>query len=241
METVIAVGIVAILLSSFIVIFGPTAKGIRGSISTQLADGLASALERDLVTLRDQENGDQVGSQNVKTGFDKGFHLLKDSDKDDSAILVYQYRGQMASSRADGTAEPWDQKLDQKVSVGVDYSLFSIVRRVDEFTAGNVDMENEMNAIDGPIFLVKLNQLIFDANNNGLIAGTPGKVQFQDENGAYKDASQPADYSDAVIAISADFYQLPSTSVGYLSSPEYRKFFVKPGLPAFSRNLAIRR
>ena len=51
METLLAIAVVAVLLSSFLAVFGPATSGIRQSISAQDADRLASALEHELSIL----------------------------------------------------------------------------------------------------------------------------------------------------------------------------------------------
>ena len=56
LETVIAIGVLAVLLTGFMIVFAPAAAGIRKSINVQEADRLASSLEQELVTLR---TGDQ--------------------------------------------------------------------------------------------------------------------------------------------------------------------------------------
>src|SRR6186997_3210493 len=86
LETVIAIGVLAVLLTGFMVVFTPAAEGIRKSINVQQADRLASALEQELVTLHDKS---------YPTGFDKSYEWIKDSDKAASALMVYQYRGQI--------------------------------------------------------------------------------------------------------------------------------------------------
>ena len=50
METVIAIGVLAVLLTGFMIVFAPAAAGIRKSINVQEADRLASTLEQELVT-----------------------------------------------------------------------------------------------------------------------------------------------------------------------------------------------
>ena len=44
MESVIAIGVVAILLTTFLAVFGPATQGIRRASSTQEADRLAATL-----------------------------------------------------------------------------------------------------------------------------------------------------------------------------------------------------
>ncbi len=69
LETVIAIGVLAVLLTGFMVVFAPAADGIRKSINVQQADRMASALEQELVTLAQRLKT----TADIKTGFDKAF------------------------------------------------------------------------------------------------------------------------------------------------------------------------
>ena len=52
METVIAIGVVAVLLTTFLAVFGPASAGIRRALSAQEAGRLTNSLERELSSLR---------------------------------------------------------------------------------------------------------------------------------------------------------------------------------------------
>ena len=51
-EVAIAIGMMAVMISSFMVVFGPSIKGIDKSLSAKEADRLTSALELELTTMR---------------------------------------------------------------------------------------------------------------------------------------------------------------------------------------------
>ena len=101
LETVIAIGVLAVLLTAFMYAFGPAMSGIRRSINSQEADRLASTLENELTTLR---SGQQ--SADIKTGFDKAFQWIKQANQASNALFIYQYRGDPSKHRVDGTLEP---------------------------------------------------------------------------------------------------------------------------------------
>ncbi|MEN9974751.1 MAG: hypothetical protein RLZZ282_757, partial [Verrucomicrobiota bacterium] len=48
-ETVIAIGVLAVLLTGFMMVFAPAAAGIRSSLSLHEADRLSSTLEQEMV------------------------------------------------------------------------------------------------------------------------------------------------------------------------------------------------
>ncbi len=225
METVIAIGVLAVLLTGFIAVFTPAAQGIRRSISAQQADRLATTLERELVTLRDgQLNG------TAATGFEKAFNWIDNADGAANAIFVYQYKGDPSNIRADGTPEPTTGDLGQP---GKDYTLQSIARRASE----TAEFQKDLGAIEGAIFYVKPIQLVYD--NDKMVLGTLGTVADPKTNAPVGAA---IDYKDAVIAFSAEFYSLPTKSPAYFQpSGGFTKRFDTATRPVFTRNLAVRR
>jgi prepilin-type N-terminal cleavage/methylation domain-containing protein len=224
LETVIAIGVLAVLLSGFMVVFTPAAEGIRKSINVQQADRLASTLEQELVTLRGNESG------TFKTGFNKSYEWIKDSDKSASAIMIYQYRGEMGGTpRPDGTPSPV-VSLTGKVP-GKDYMVIPMVRLKSDSL-----FNEDLRAVEGAVYLVKCTQLIFDAGE--LKLGTPGTIK--DPKGTTPSSSGD-DYPEAVIAFSADFHMMPAKTADYFSSAGFNTRFTTLKNPVFSRNLAVRR
>lgn len=221
LETVIAIGVLAVLLTGFMVVFTPAAEGIRRSINVQQADRLASALEQELVTLHDKK---------YTTGFNKSFDWIKDSDKATSALMVYQYRGALGGTpRADGTPEPVAALKDKLP--GKDYVVTPMVR-----LKSDSNFKADLKAVEGPVYLVKCTQLVF--NGGELKLGKPGAII--DPKGTTASTSG-ADYPEAVIAFSADFYQMSGKSEEYFNSAAFTSKFSTIKNPVFSRNLAVRR
>lgn len=225
METVIAIGVLAVLLTGFIAVFTPAAQGIRRSISSQQADRLATTLERELVTLRTGQS-----NNSAKTGFEKAFDWIDKADGATDAIFVYQYRGDPKDIRADGTPKPKNKIEGQP---GQDYTVQSIARRANE-----PEFKDDLKAIEGAVFYVKPTQLVYKTNE--MVLGTIGSIA----NKAGENPANPttaADYKDAVIAFSAEFYSVPSKAEAYITGAEFKKRFDTAKRPVFSRNLAVRR
>ncbi|MFD2257202.1 prepilin-type N-terminal cleavage/methylation domain-containing protein [Luteolibacter algae] len=225
METVIAIGVLAVLLTGFLAVFTPAAQGIRRSISSQQADRLATGLEQELVTLRP---GQETGT--IKTGFDKGFEWIKDAGNPNSALFVYQYRGDISSLRTDGTPEPMDAIEGQP---GVDYVIQSMVRK-----ANDPEFTEDLQAIEGTIFYVKPTQLI--RNEDKMSLGKIGEISNPKGENPAK-ASSASEYKDAVITFTAEFYGVPTKASSYLTGTKFRDRFNSARNPIFTRNLAIRR
>lgn len=231
METVIAIGVLAVLLTGFIAVFTPAAQGIRRSISSQQADRLTSTLERELVTLR---TGQEPTA--ATTGFEKGFAWLLEGNDATKAIFVYQYRGDPSDIRPDGTMEA---KAGISGQPGTEYIVQSVARRADDDL-----LQLDLSALEGPIFFVKPTQLVFSGNE--MILGTPGEianpVPLPVRDPAYPEKPTIADdYADAVIAFSAEFHGVPTKSYSYLTGTDFQERFTTVKNPVFTRNLAIRR
>ena len=134
METVIAIGVLSVLLTGFLIVFIPAADGIKKSIHAQDADRLVSALENELTTVRNDETDD------YSTGFAKAFDFIKGSTgpitdnqdtaagtKTDTSILLYHYRAKPGGGlRIDGTPPPVPSTAGLKA--GSDYVLMPMMR-----------------------------------------------------------------------------------------------------------------
>lgn len=218
-ETVIAIGVLAVLLTGFVIVFAPAAAGIKKSINVQEADRLASTLEQELVTSRGTD---------PTPGFSKAFQWIKESNAANTALLVYQYRGSLSSLRDDGTPAPVPDTSNKVV--GKDFAVLSMVRR-----KGDAKFTDDLPAVEGGVYLVKCTQLVFQAGE--LKPGTPGTIR--DPKGTA--VSQTADdYPEAVIAFSAEFHALQGKTPGYFGAPFTQRFSQLKN-PVFTRNLAVRR
>lgn len=244
LETVIAIGVLAVLLTGFMVVFAPAAEGIRKSINVQQADRMASALEQELVTLRPNEK-----TVDVTTGFDKAFNWIKQSSASTSndALLAYQYRGAISNPRTDdGTPTPVAASSGKP---GQEYVVVPMVRRLSD----TAKLRDDLAAVEGAVYLVKCNQLIFGAlptppGGTGLITGTAGQIKNPKPNSTPADPDYKAgpftkasDYPEAVIAFAADFFLMPAKTYNYFTSTTFKDKFPKLKNPVFTRNLAVRR
>ena len=235
LETVIAIGVLAVLLTGFMVVFTPAAEGIRKSINVQQADRLASALEQELVTLRKGEE-----STKFATGFDKAYQMIQDSMKKSSPelVFVYQYRGDLkAALRSDGTYTPY--KTTTGVA-GTDYTVVPMARRRVKIDGGtDSNFEKDLEALEGRVFAVKATQLVFGTGQ--LTLSTKEVIEDPSPGEPLLTGSTASGtYPEAVIAFSADFFSLPSSAYNYLKTGgAFDPTKLKK--PIFSRNLAVRR
>lgn len=224
LETVIAIGVLAVLLTAFLYAFGPAMSGIRRSINIQEADRLASTLEIELATLR---SGQQTGD--IKTGFDKSFQWIMQANEAATALFVYQYRGDPSKHRADSTLEP---VLKTGGIAGKDYIVLPMVRRLNDPL-----FLKDLDALQGVVFFIKCTQLVY-SKDKGLIPGKPGAISDPVDG---TPATKADDYKEAVIAFSAEFYSMPANNQAYFTGDSFKSKFKTVKNPIFTRNLAVRR
>ena len=227
METLLSIAVIAVLLTTFLAVFGPATNTIRRAISAQDADRLASALEKELSTLNESEVGE------FNTAFDKAFQWISDSGSLSNAVVLFNYRGD-TSQITQGNFAPY---TDTTGSPGEDFIVQSAVRRLG---GSSGDFQNLLEAVEGRAFVVSMSQLVQNANG-GLTAAAPGSGLVSSEGTTASDA---ASFEDAVIAFQADFYVLPATSFQYITntlSQGGADFSATLGQPLFSRSMAVRR
>ncbi|NWK57001.1 prepilin-type N-terminal cleavage/methylation domain-containing protein [Verrucomicrobiaceae bacterium N1E253] len=244
-ETVIAMGIITIMITAFMAAFGPAVKGIQKSISAKEANRLATTLEYELSILRfEEENSD--GAE-YTTAFEKAFEWIEESGTNDrdSYILLYQYRGDPDKVRDDGSLEPQADKSKQLP--GSDYVLQSVVRRLGD---DKVSEELQPGIVEGRVFFVRMTQLVFDNGELKLAGqdGVPGGLgQIIDPTEPRDTVTDHTDYPEATIAFQAQFYVLKSSVYSYvngtfdLDDDNNDGHPDATGKPAFVRNMAVRR
>lgn len=226
METLLAIAVTGILLSTFLAVFGPAANTIRRAISVQEADRLATALEQELSTLRQEEAGQ------FNTSFDKAFEWVSNSGSLSNATILFNYRGD--------TGQIVNGQLAPFVGVGSpgeDYIVQSVVRNLGDTGS---DLENLLQAVEGSAYVVQMRQLVQNANG-GLTPAQAGASLSSSQGNA---ATNAADFDDAVIAFQADFYALGSNTFGYINNTLRQggtDFTQILGEPLFSRAMAVRR
>lgn len=225
LETVIAIGVLAVLLTGFLAVFGPAAAGIRRAINVQEADRLASTLERELVTIRGGS------SASNSSGFEKAYEWIEGSYSAKDAIFVYQYRGDPGNPRPDGTLPVVATTTGQP---GKDYVVQPIARRLSDPL-----FVDDLKGVEGGVFLVKCLQLTYNDGGAAMEAKPSSKGSLSGLDGG--SSGSAANYPDAVIAFAAEFHSMPSKSPDYFSGSGFANRFQKELPPIFVRNLAIRR
>ncbi|MDB4544271.1 type II secretion system GspH family protein, partial [bacterium] len=97
-ESVIALGILVVLITGFLAVFGPAATAIRKTLSAEDASRLQSALEVEMSTIREGRE-EQLFDEPLAKAFD----WIARSHERGGTVFLYRYRGDIAESRPDGT------------------------------------------------------------------------------------------------------------------------------------------
>ena len=217
-ETAIAMGMVAVMISSFLVVFGPSIKGIDKSLSAREADRLTSALELELSVVRTGEyDDDPLTLDKFATSFEKAFLWIKRGNLDTkNPVLIYQYRGNPASVRTDGTLNPYPYNASNPGIPGVNYVIQTSVRRLnDTFHSSKIEAELAPGVLEGKVYYVRMTQLRYDANGDMVDTTSPNNITKLYPTHA--NTATPADYTDdAVLPFRASFYEVKPPIYTYI-------------------------
>lgn len=251
-ETVLAIAVVGLLMTTFMAVLLPARKSIQGSLSLQEADRVSSALSTELGTLRASER------QRYKTAFDKAFNWMRRTGEARNSILIYNYRGDLSKPpREDGSLKPFTGKASIPGSNSM-VSTSVILSELDR-----TRLEEDYKAIVGPVFVVRMTQFVWNKSATNEKTQTDSQ-RYGGRGGKYVLANQPASISNpyregqqiatpdtfmynpankdetpwgAEVLYMAEFFQMPTVQPQALKTLSYEKM----RKPVFTRNLSFRR
>lgn len=254
-ETVMAMAVVGLLMTTFMMVLVPSRNSINSSIAIQEADRLTSALTAELAVLRDTER------QKYNTAFEKAFDWMQKTKAANTSILVYNYRGDLSqTARQDGSLKPY--KGGRNYEPGADTMVTTAVILAEQ---DRQRIEEDAPAIVGPVFVVRMTQLVWDSQSRGrssanMRAGTQyggrgGRYILADRPGTIANPYQPSELKGnaqsymydpdnanetpwgAEVLYMAEFFQLPVLQSNAIRNLTYEKL----KRPLFTRNLSFRR
>ena len=230
-EVAIAIGMMAVMISSFMVVFGPSIKGIDKSLSAKEADRLTNALELELNVLRNGET--------YATTFDKSFWWIKQSTQNSkNPVLIYQYRGNPNSVRTDGTLNPYAYNATNPGIPGVNYVIQTSVRRLnDTFHNSKIQAELAPGVLEGKVYYARLTQLRYDTS--GEMVPTTAENNITKLQPTHANTATPANYTyDAVLPFRARFYEVKPALWSYINNTWS---VADVGNPVITKNMAVMR
>lgn len=233
METLLAIALVAMLVSIFLTVFVPARGLIQQSLTKQEADRLVSILRAEMNTVRANEqslNQQESAPGQYITAFDKGFYWILSSTKPDTSIVIFSYRADTSKPRNEDGTYP---SIPANKSVpGQDTFITSIACPMNS----SIHKKDIMNAV-GPVFLVKLTQIEPSASGEYKLASSPGVISSASSpNKFFSQEGAEWEWGGAIFC-RADFYLMTS-----LNPASYRKRpWSRMGRPVFSANFSFRR
>lgn len=233
METLLAVGLVSVLISIFLTVFVPARGLVQQALTKQESDRIVSILRAEMNTVHANERSTSEGESSpgkYSTAFDKGFYWITACKRPETAIVVFSYRADTTRAmKPDGTYPAIPANVSRP---GKDTMLTSIACPMDS----PLHRDDIKHAV-GPVFLVKLTQIEETTSGKYKLSGSPGVIA---------NASSPAKYYSqpnsnwlwgGAIFCRADFYQMtPPNPARYKNRP-----WSRVGRPVFSANLSFRR
>jgi len=233
-EVVIAIGIVAVLLTTFMTVFGPAQKSINKALGVTEANRLVSTLENEMAVLRPNERSEYTPS----VSFEKAFQWISGSHEKSTAIVVFQHQA-IPNEEDNGRLQPALTEVSDESSLpGVDYITQTVAKRIEDVT----EAELSPGVIEGKVYVVRMTQLYNKGgaaglellmNGNELKAGI---VNSSDDGTVLDDSIL---YDDAHITLQVEFFPLNNNLHAYVTEGSWD--FDKLGTPVATQNIAVRR
>lgn len=238
-ETVVAIGIVGILLTIFISFLIPAKQMVKSALTRQESDRIENALRTELSRLNPGEEsvkGSQKSSgSHYVSAFDKAYRWMQNTAKPATTIVLYTYRADLSKKpRKDGTYPPMTATKSIPGQNSVVTSTACLMN--------DPVRKNDLKHAVGPVFAVRMTQLLPQDDGTFKIAKEPGAIyspkgkKINDPSLYYGNTETDKNWGGNVM-YRADFFLMNPPN------PErYKKrTWDKMGQPVFSRNLSFLR
>lgn len=247
-EVVVALGVVAMLLSAVMGLLAVSTSKIDRSLSKAEAKQIVNTVKNKLSNIPFEQAADIVGVISAGETIDAATF--------NNAMYVYTYNGSLDTPNDDGS--PAIYTLNTGDTIGVDYQAYSIARvrglaidhDNDNTTAALLDSTPLSNELDpliltSPVYLVKFKP--YHEISGELILQNEGDTTFIDDTATVSDESQTDNNVNFTVLV--EFYKLKSMNQTHLTSNAANspnaiaKYGNSRGLirPVFSTNITISR
>lgn len=234
METLLAIGMVGVLLSIFLTIFVPARGMVQQALARQDAERISGILRAELSTIRADEQAPASATaasdgQYLNT-FDKGFFWLLRTKTPGNTIVIYSYRGDTTKpARADGTPPivPPSRNIP-----GMGNQLVTLACPIDDPLH-----KDQIKRAVGPVYMVRMTQITEKGNGEYELAGQPGSINGANSPDKFVSSPDEKNGWGGAVFYRADFYLMsPPNPARYRGKPWKRL-----GRPLFSVNMSFRR
>ncbi len=234
METLLAVALVGTLVSIFLTVFLPARGMVRQALTRQESERITGILRAEMATLRADEmaapSQKKSGLGKYLSAFDKSFYWMLRSKDPSTSVVIFSYRADTSKNpRPDGTYPPVPAA---KAVPGVNSQLVTIACPMDDV----VHRKDIRDAV-GPVFLVRMSQLIPQNGGEFRLAKQPGTIGGANAPENFVSSDNDKEAWGGVVFFRADFFLMtPPDPARYRG-----KAWSKLGRPLFSANLSFRR
>lgn len=234
METLLAIGLVGILLSIFLTVFVPARGMVRQALTRQEAERISGILRAEMSFLRPDEQA-SAGATAASDGqflspFDKAFFWMQHSRTPANAIVIFSYRADTTKSmRADGTYPPVPASRNIP---GQGNQLITLACPLND----SLHKDDIKDAV-GPAFLVKMTQIVDAGGGKYQLAGQPGSISGATSPDKYVSEDGEKNPWGGVVIYRADFYHMSPPNPARYKGKSWKRL----GRPMFSVNMSFRR
>ncbi|MBR2126335.1 MAG: type II secretion system protein [Akkermansia sp.] len=234
METLLAVALVGVLVSIFLTVFVPARGMVQQALTRQEAERITGVLRAELGTIRPNERAGAKAKTSSDgkylTPFDKGFYWLQKSKRPSTSIVIFSYRADTSKpQRADGT---YPAVKAAKAVPGRNSQLVTIACPMDDSLH-----KNDIKEAVGPVFVVKMSQLVDKNNGTYEISPNPGVIAQSNRPEEYFSSNETGDSYGGAVFFRADFYQMLPPNPARYRDRNWRRM----GSPLFSANMSFHR
>lgn len=233
METLLAVALVGLLVSIFLTVFVPARGMVQQALTKQESERITGILRAELATLHAHEQAEagakRSSANKYLSTFDKGFYWLLKSKRPSTSIVIFSYRADTAKSpRQDGS---YPSVPPTRAVPGKNSQLVTVACPMNDPIH-----KNDIKDAVGPVFVVKMTQLLPTNNGEYSLVGTPGTIKGASSPENYFSTKENDTWGGAIF-YRADFYLMsPPNPARYRN-----RSWAKMGRPLFSSNLSFRR
>lgn len=232
METLLAVALVGLLVSIFLTVFVPARGIVQQALTKQEAERITGILRAEMDTIRPNEQPKASAKSSTPneylTTFDKGFYWIRQCKQPKTAIVIFSYVADTTKKPlADGTFPPATGKAQGKAT-----QLMTVVCPMND----RLHAKHIKSAV-GPVFVVKMTQLVLNKQGGYSPVKTPGTIQGANKPEDYVSEENADHQFGGVIFYRADFYLMAPPNPDRYA----RRTWARMGRPIFSANLSFHR
>ncbi len=233
-EALVAIGIIGMLLGIFMTLFVPVKTMLTAALSRERAEEIITVLRAEMSQLRPNENASSGASQSAPgqylTTFDKSFYWLRGSSRPYTSIVIFSYMADISKNRrADGTYPPVPR--GKKISpenmdlVTIACPLNSSLHR------------DSIRLSEGPVYLVRMTQLIEKGNGEYRVAASPGVIANASSPEQFVSDPEDEEAWGGAVLYRAEFFRLFPKDPNRYRTRTWGQF----EKPLFEANLSFRR